>query len=449
MNKRKNNRKVKTSKRTNIQKIRNTSYNKEEFLSRKKPNANIKNKKAQGKKVSGVNKVKIHKKNRVPLFARGKLDLVFIFLVILLAAIGLLTLLSASSAKSLSEYGTQDRFFLQQIKATGIGIFIAVFLASIDYRNYKNRFVETIALIFVFASIILVYRFGVEVNGAKRWLQIGGMTVQLSEPMKIALIIFLANYLTRKVQTGEIREFFKGSVSTLILIGLPVLSVYVFQKHMSTAAVLGLIGMVMAVVAGINIFHVIILGVASFALAFSVAGDKIKDFFSFRGERIKVHKDPWQDPSGYGWQIIQSYYAISSGGLTGLGVGNSRQKRLFLPEPQNDFIFSIFVEELGYLGGIALIALFMFFIIKIFNISKSAPDLFGKLIGVGITVFFTLQIWVNIAVATGVVPVTGMALPFFSAGGSALIVVYAAVGLMISISRVTSSIEKEKEQEQE
>lgn len=350
-------------------------------------------------------------------FLENKVDYILVITVLVLLAIGVVMVLSASAPSSLSKNKSSYTYFLNQLKFAIVGIIIMYIVSKIDYRFYKKYY--WIVYIFSVAILLLVLipKVGVEVNGARRWIKIPLIgQFQPSEITKIGLIIFYAGYLTD--HKSELKDFWKGFVKPMFFLAVPILILYKIQNHLSVSLVIGVITCVMMLMAGCRLTHFILagfVGCVGLGLLF------IKKFTepgagegSFRIDRILTFLDPWSDATGTGYQMIQSLYAIGSGGLFGVGLGNSKQKYLYIPEPQNDFIFAIVAEELGFVGCVAIIALFAIFIWRGIVISMRAPDMFGSLIAIGITTLVGVQATINIAVVTGSIPTTGMALPFFS-----------------------------------
>lgn len=269
---------------------------------------------------------------------------------------------------------------------------------------------------------------------------------QPSELTKIGLIIFYAGYLTDHKK--ELTDFWRGFFKPLVLLAIPILILYKIQNHLSVSIVIGTVTAVMMLMAGVRFVHFVYGGLAGGAagalLYFKGKMDAIKGATdtseSFRVDRIKTFFDPWSDASGTGYQMIQSLYAIGSGGLFGVGLGNSKQKYLYIPEPQNDFIFAILAEELGFVGCIIVIILFAVFVWRGIVISMRAEDMYGSLMAIGITTLVGIQAIINIAVVTASIPTTGMPLPFFSYGGTALVILLAACGILLNISRSTSKV---------
>ena len=229
---------------------------------------------------------------------------------------------------------------------------------------------------------------------------------------------------------------FKGIIFPLIFLVPIVIAVYIFQNHFSATFIIGSVTLIQMLVAGIRISHLVLLGVIALPfLGIYINSKSSGEEGSFRMTRVQTWLNPWNDVTGEGWQIIQSLYAIGSGGLFGAGLGQSKQKYLYLPEPQNDFIFAVLAEELGYFGCIAVIMLFVIFVWRGIIIAMNARDTFGSLIAIGIVSLIGLQAIINIAVVTNTMPVTGMELPFFSYGGTAIIVNLCSVGILLNISR--------------
>lgn len=275
--------------------------------------------------------------------------------------------------------------------------------------------------------------------GARRWILIGSHTFQPSELAKIGLIVFFAAFLSDRKEEGRIKKYVPGFGLPIVLLLPIIVAVFILQNHLSATLIILAVTFVQMFVAGTRIIHFLISGgialLAGLIGIFAKYGEISFDVLGFRGTRFKIWKDPFSDPTGDGWQIIQSWYAIGSGGLFGLGLGKSRQKYLYLPEAHNDFIFAILAEEFGFVGCVVIILLFVAFIWRGIVIAIKAKDVFGCLIAVGIVTMLGLQALINIAVVTGTIPVTGMPLPFFSYGGTALIANLAAVGILLNISR--------------
>lgn len=389
--------------------------------------------------------IEINKDEKPNLFVKGTPDIWFIILVVLMATFGIIMLFSASSPIALSEFGDSFYYLSKQLKSTAVGLVLCLVFASIDYRIFDNKFFRSVFLLGALASPILVYFLGYESNFAKRWIMIGGFSVQPSEFVKVFMILYLSSYYSKIIKEGEIDNFKKSvffPVATVLAIsGL----IFKIENHFSSAMVISFISLGIIFASGIKFRYIIYLAFFALAGIYALFNLKFKTGQAgFRGSRVKTFLDPWSDPQGKGYQITQSLIAIGSGGWFGKGIGQSIQKKKYLPYAQNDFIFAIIVEEIGLVGAVAVIIAFFLLIFLIWRIAMNSKDIFGKLIAVGFTAFFTIQIFVNIAVAIGLIPVTGMSLPFFSSGGTSIMVTYLAIGILISISRVNNSIEEKK-----
>lgn len=382
-------------------------------------------------------KEKINKKIKPKIFAKGKPDFWFIALVVILAIFGIIMLFSASSSISLSESGNSFVYLSKQIKASIVGVFLCIIISSIDYRILKGKMTRFICLILMIISPLLVHFFGYESNHAKRWIEVAGFSIQLSEFVKIFLIIFMASYYSKITKEGKISKIKDAIVKPFLYLFVPALLIYKLENHFSSTLVLTFITIIIAFVSGIESKHIMLVCSAGFLGVIYILKEKfLTGEAGFRSTRIKTFLNPWNDPSGKGYQITQSLMAVGSGGLLGKGIGQSIQKRKYLPYAQNDFIFAIIVEEIGLIGAIALIVAFFLLILFAWKIAVRSRDIFGKLIASGIAAFYAIQIFVNIAVAIGLIPVTGMSLPFFSSGGTSIMVTYITVGILISISRI-------------
>ena len=265
---------------------------------------------------------------------------------------------------------------------------------------------------------------------------------QPSELTKIGLIIFYAGYLSDHKK--ELTDFWRGFIKPLILLAIPALILFKIQNHLSVTLVIGTVTSVMMLMAGVRFLHFIFAGLVGGtgigALLIKKGADNAASGGSFRVDRIKTFFDPWSDASGTGYQMIQSLYAIGSGGLFGVGLGNSKQKYLYIPEPQNDFIFAILAEELGFIGCAVVIALFAVFVWRGIVIAMRTNDMYASLLAIGITTLVGVQAIINIAVVTASIPTTGMPLPFFSYGGTALLILLVSCGVLLNISRSTSKV---------
>ena len=352
-------------------------------------------------------------------------DFVLFITVLILLAMGIVMVLSASSPSALAESGNSYAYVSRQAVFAVLGLILMLIISKIDYRIY-TKFAK-IAYIGSLIILLIVPIIGSSTKGATRWLDLGFVRFQPSEIAKIALIIFYAAWLTKnkdKLKTlkiGFIIPFLYLAPIALILVFL--------QNHLSVTIIIVLVISIMMIMAGTKLRYFVTLGsagvVGGAGLLFVLA--KFTDSGAFRLSRITTFLNPWNDIKGDGWQIVQSLYAIGSGGLFGAGLGESKQKFLYIPEPHNDFIFSVLAEELGFIGGAVVIILFAIFIWRGLLIAMRAPDMFGSLVAVGITSLIGLQAIMNIAVVTSSIPNTGIPLPFFSYGGTSLVILLCAV----------------------
>lgn len=349
--------------------------------------------------------------------------------------------LSASSPSSLSTYGNSYNYVSKQAIAAIIGITAMLIISKIDYRIYSKFYKVAYAVSIIILLLVLIPGVGRTVNGATRWINIPIFgSLQPSEISKIGVIVFFAAFLTHK--KDELKHLWKGFFRPICYV-LPIIGILlIVQTHFSASVVIVLVVAVMMLMAGSRLSHFLSFGTAGATLGISGMFILAKYFGigGFRLTRITAFLNPWADRQGSGWQVIQSLYAIGSGGLFGVGLGNSKQKYLWISEPHNDFIFAVLAEELGFIGCFLVILLFAVFIWRGILISMKAPDMFGSLLACGITALIGLQAIINIAVVTSSMPVTGMALPFFSYGGTSLIILLCAVGVLLNISRQSEKI---------
>ena len=358
----------------------------------------------------------------------NSVDVGFLSVVIILLVFGLIMVFSASYPSANARYGDGLYFIRRQAIWAVLGVAAMAVTMKTDYRIYRKFAMPIAIATLVLLVLVLASR---PINGARRWLGVGALTIQPSEIAKVAVIIYFAAGLS--VTKEKIRQF-SYLVRYGVMLGV-VLLLLILEPHMSVCIIISLVALVMLLVAGANPKHFMIaaLVVIPVAIALAFGAD-------YRADRLITYIDPFVDPKGDGWQIIQSLYAIGSGGLFGLGFGNSRQKYMYVSEPQNDFIFSIVCEELGLVGAFVVIALFTILIWRGIKIAMSAPDTFGSLLVTGIVSLVGIQTFLNIAVVTKMVPTTGIPLPFFSAGGSSLVFLMAAMGMVLNVSRFKTQV---------
>ncbi len=358
------------------------------------------------------------------LFGFSKTDPVLSNLVLILVCFGLIMCFSASAPTAQVQNGDSYFFLKRQMIWAVIGFVAMAFTANFNYKNYRKY---SFMLYVITIGLLLIVLLFPGINGAKRWIGIGGFSFQPSEVAKYALIIMISHKMS--VQDWEKSEFFRDFVPYLILYGVFAL-LLMLEPHFSCTLLLFGVTVAMLFVAGAKKKH--------FAICLLVAIPAIifLAFSGYRAERMAVFLNPMaSDPSGEGWQIRQSLYAIGSGGMFGLGIGQSRQKFLYLPEPQNDFIFAVICEELGFVGATVVLLLFAALVWRGIYIAVNAPDKFSCFLATGITALVAIQVIINVAVVTSSMPVTGMPLPFFSAGGSSLVFLMAGMGILLNISK--------------
>ncbi|MDD3261015.1 MAG: putative peptidoglycan glycosyltransferase FtsW [Oscillospiraceae bacterium] len=378
------------------------------------------------------------------LSVRSGMDMTFFFLVLVLVCFGLVMVFSASYANSSYRFnGNPYHFVKAQAIYAVIGIALMIAISYFDY-HHLHKFALPIYIITVLLLGITVAFKGSalvrQTNGAYRWITIGSLQFQPSEIAKFALVLVLAHLMaTRENMDGTKRgkrfRLFIYAGAILLICGL-----VAAEKHMSATIILLLLATIMLFIGGLPAKWFAI-GISCAAAALLIIANL--PFYAHVSTRMMVWKNPWDSSlsGNEAWQTQQSLYAIGSGRLLGLGLGKSRQKYLYLPEPQNDFIFAIICEELGFVGALVIIILFALLIWRGVMIALRAKDRFGILLGVGLIMQVGLQVVLNIAVVTNTIPNTGVSLPFFSAGGTSLVMLLAQMGLILSISR-TSNIEK-------
>ena len=369
-------------------------------------------------------------------FLNNSVDFTLVITVLLLLSIGLVMVLSASAPTSLQEYGNSYYYFLRQLFFAILGL-IGMYIASrFDYRIFQKFYKHAWWISIILLGAVLI--FGTERGGATRWIDLKFTTFQPSEIVKFFMIVFYAGILVKNRE--ELGKFFKGLVKHALFL-VPIIGLLLLEPHISTSAVIIIVCCIMMIVAGCKFWQFLLTGITVGSIGGSVAtilyfvSETFREDFQYAVTRIETFLDPWKNTTGSGWQVIQSLYAIGSGGLFGTGLGDSKQKYLYLPEPHNDFIFSVIAEELGFVGCLVIFILFAIFIWRGILIAMKAPDMFGSLVAIGITTLVGIQAIINIAVVTSSMPATGMQLPFFSYGGTALFILLCEVGVLLSISR--------------
>lgn len=361
-------------------------------------------------------------------------DYTLLFVVIFLIAFGLIMIYSTSSYEATGELGDSTYYLRHQFTATLAGVVVMVMTTLVDYHRW-----EKYAFVGMAVSIVLIFLvltpMGVEVNGARRWIRVAGsLQFQPAEIVKIAVILFCASMIThfskKKLAT------LKGALVVVVAPAIMAVLLWKVTDNLSSGIIVGGIAIVMLFVADSDYKKYIVVILVAVAAGFILvyAATHIQSD-SFRMGRIAVWLDPEKDPDGIGFQTLQALYAIGSGGVFGKGLGGSMQKLGFLPEAQNDMIFSIICEELGLFGAFAVILLFVLLIWRCMVIANNAPDLFGALLVVGVMAHFAIQVILNIAVVTNTMPNTGISLPFISYGGTSEMFLMAEIGLVLNVSK--------------
>ena len=368
------------------------------------------------------------------LFLNGKLDVSFLSFVLILLTVGLVMLFSASYAYSYEYYNNSYKFILKQAGFGAAGVVIMFAVSRINYHILRKFSWIVYGITLAMLGFLLAIPPMVKGMDVKRWLIIGPINFQPSEIAKFAIILLFSSLIAANhKQMGNI----KFVAFLLILLGLTC-GLVALEPHLSATVLIFLIGITIMIIGGLKLRYIIGGAIAGAAgVAFLIATKVI----SYGSDRIKYWLDPWLDAKGKGFQTIQSLLAIGSGGILGRGIGQSRQKYLWVPEPHNDFIFSIVCEELGLIGAILIIILFALLIWRGFVIAMRSPDKFGSMLAIGLTFQVGLQAMLNIWVVTNTIPNTGISLPFFSYGGTSLIILLAEMGIVLSVSR-TANIEK-------
>ena len=366
------------------------------------------------------------------LAAQYPLDLPFLVLVLTLVAFGLVMLFSASYAVALYRRGDAYAYIRPQLLYAALGL-VAMWLASrVDYHIYHKLAWPVLGVSLVLLVVVL---FMPEYNGCKRWLVIPGVgTLQPSEIAKFAVVLAFSHIIS--LNASRMKSFSVGVLPFGLVLGT-VAVLMLLEPHLSgTLLILG-IGAVLMFVGGTGLKWFVLAGAGAVG-AVGAAVAVMPDLVPYAASRLASWLDPFADPLGDGHQTIQSLYAIGSGGATGLGLGNSRQKHMFVPEPQNDFIFSIVCEELGFVGALAVVTLFVLLLLRGITLAVHAPDRFGGLLVVGFVVQVAMQAALNIAVVANTIPNTGISLPFFSSGGTSLMMLLGEMGIVLSVSRQES-----------
>jgi cell division protein FtsW len=359
---------------------------------------------------------------------RKSVDFILLIATVSLVFIGIVMVFSSSWPEAMVEFDNGYYFLKKQLQSSIAGFAAMIICMNINYKFFK-KYALPLFLLAQFSGLLLFTPLGLELKGATRWINLGFTTFMPSDAIKIGSLIFFAKFLAdRKDNLGTL---LKGTIPAIFLIGISCI-IILMQPDLGTTVTLGATLMAMFFVAGMKISHLVFMvgGAAGF-LFYAITGEGNE----YRMRRWTTFLDPFKDKLGDGWQVVQSLYALGSGGLFGLGLGKSRQKFFYIPEAYNDFIFSIIGEELGLVG--TLLVLFLFFVViwRGIIIALKTEDLFGCYLASGITALITVQSLINIAVVTSSIPTTGITLPFISYGGTSLLFYMASIGILLNISR--------------
>ena len=376
-----------------------------------------------------------NKKRIIDFSIPQKFDFSFFLIVVILLAFGLVMLFSATYASAKVGYGDSYYFIKRQLVFAVMGLAAMIVISFIDYHILMNKLILRAAIVISAGLMILVRFTGSTVNGAERWLRVGEITIQPSEILKFVTIMVIAEYMQRNYD--KMKSFVHGFIPIMVRVGIAC-ALVVMQPHLSATLIILAISVAMVFIGGARIPHVLLV-VGLIALAavmvftvFPMMG------FDYVSDRMRSFNDPEADIRDTTYQTYQSLIAIGSGGWFGQGLGNSHQKYSYLPFVNNDFIFSVIVEELGFVGAVVIVLLFLILIIRGFYIAASAPDKFGTLLCAGIVIQIGVQAFLNIAVASNAFFNTGVSLPFLSYGGTALMMQLAEMGVVLNISRKAS-----------
>ena len=354
------------------------------------------------------------------------INLVIIFLTLFLCLFGMIMIYSASSYSSEVLYGDAFHFVKKQFFGFVLGIAVFFVTYFFDYHKYYKLRFWILGLSILLLVLVFVPGLGISANGARRWIGVGGINLQSSEVAKFVFVVFTACYLSKNfVKT----KTFKGILPILLVGGIICLLV-MLEPNMSVTMCIGLVMISMLVVGGISFKHFLILAFPALALVVVLIVIE-----PYRFDRLIAFINPWANPKEEGYQLIQSLYSLGSGGLFGVGLFNSRQKYLFLPFAESDFIFAIIGEELGFVGATLIVLVYVVIIALGIKISLNAKDRLGAYLSSGIIFVIAIQLLINIAVVTGSIPPTGIPMPFVSAGGTSLSVFMGAIGVVLNVDR--------------
>jgi cell division protein FtsW len=358
-----------------------------------------------------------------------KPDRVLFLVTLVLAGFGVAMVFSSSAIVAKERFGDPNYFLLKQLISATLGLAVMFVIMKVDYHIYRRPAIVFSALALVVALLVLVFFLAASAN-THRWIQLSGFSVQPSELAKLVLILFLAYFLERR--KGKVNDIAFTLIPIGVIVGL-LAGLIMLQPDLGTAVALLITSAVLLFVAGLDLrwiaMSIIFAAPAIYLLVFRVA---------YRRQRILAFLNPWEEPLGRGFQIIQSLISIGGGGIAGLGFMEGKQKLFYLPEAHTDFIFAVIGEELGMIGTCGVLALFTIFMWRGLRASMHAPDLFGFYLALGITMMVSVQAYINMSVVLALLPTKGIPLPFLSYGGSSFVVMLAAVGILLNVSQQSS-----------
>ena len=352
---------------------------------------------------------------------------VILISVLVLIGIGLVAVYSASSILAAERFGDHYYYLKRQISFGLLGLLLMIIAKNINYLFYRRLVYFFLGSSLVLLVLLLIPGLGVKVGGAQRWLRVGFISIQPSEVAKLSLAIFVAYTMSRNVE--NIGTFFHGLFPHLLVAAI-FITLILLQPDLGTALIIGIWILILLFIGGVNLGQLfVLLGLITPIVYYLISHT------AYRLHRWWAFLNPWEDPHGFGFQIIHSFLAFGSGGLSGVGIGNGKQKLFYLPEPHTDFILAIIAEEVGFIGVSVLLILFALVVVRGFKIALNAPELFGTYVAMAISCMLALQVIVNMGVVMALLPTKGLTLPFISYGGSSLIVSLTGVGILMNISK--------------
>jgi len=356
-------------------------------------------------------------------------DPVLLISVMLLVGIGLVAVYSASSILAEARYGDHYYYLKRQTIFCLFGVMLMILAKNINYLLYRKLVYVLLGLSLLLLVLLLVPGLGIKVSGAQRWIKFGFISLQPSEAAKLSLAIFMAYSMSKNVE--HMGTFFNGLLPHLLIAAM-VIALILLQPDLGTAVIIGMWVLILLFIGGVHLGQLLVLlGLMTPAVFYLISHT------AYRLHRWWAFLNPWEDPHGFGFQIIHSFLAFGSGGLAGVGLGNSKQKLFYLPEPHTDFVAAIIAEEAGFIGISILLILFALIVIRGIKIALNAPDLFGSYLALGISCMLAVQVMVNMGVVMALLPTKGLTLPFISYGGSSLVISLISMGVLMSISRKT------------